>query len=131
MLVEDDVVEARARPEAERHLLGDLDTVVTEQVPQRGRTAVVSRQVPVAGHHHPVRRLGHQPIEPYSAPVLRALDSRLLHAMRTRFHGPTGESVGKWLGRIGEYGAIWLVIGIVLAFTDPDNGEDWLVAGIL
>src|SRR3954453_10698426 len=51
--------------------------------------------------------------------------------MRTRFHAPAAETVGKWLGRIGEYGAVWLVIGIVLAFADPDNGEDWLVAGIL
>jgi membrane-associated phospholipid phosphatase len=41
------------------------------------------------------------------------------------------EAVGKGLGRIGEYGAVWLVIGIVLAFADPDNGEDWIVAGIL
>ena len=63
--------------------------------------------------------------------MLRALDSRLLYAMRTRFHGHTAEAIGKWLGRIGEYGAVWLVIGIVLAFADPDNGEDWVVAGIL
>jgi decaprenylphosphoryl-5-phosphoribose phosphatase len=63
--------------------------------------------------------------------VLRALDSRLLYAMRTRFHGRAAEAVGKALGKIGEYGAVWLVIGIVLAFADPDNGEDWLVAGIL
>jgi membrane-associated phospholipid phosphatase len=63
--------------------------------------------------------------------VLRALDSRLLYAMRTRFHGPAAEAAGRWLGRIGEYGAVWLVIGIVLAFVDPDNGEDWVVAGIL
>jgi membrane-associated phospholipid phosphatase len=63
--------------------------------------------------------------------VLRALDSRLLYAMRTRFHGPAAETVGKWLGRIGSYGSVWLVIGIALAFVDPDNGEDWVVAGIL
>jgi membrane-associated phospholipid phosphatase len=63
--------------------------------------------------------------------VLKGLDSRLLYAMRTRFHGRVAEAVGKVLGRMGEYGAIWLVIGIVLAFADPDNGEDWVVAGIL
>jgi decaprenylphosphoryl-5-phosphoribose phosphatase len=55
----------------------------------------------------------------------------MLYAMRTRFHGRAVETVAKVLGRIGEYGAIWLVIGIVLAFADPDNGEDWVVAGIL
>ena len=63
--------------------------------------------------------------------MLGSLDSRLLYAMRTRFHGRRAETVGKWLGRIGEYGAIRFAIGLVLAFADPDNGEDWLVAGFL
>ena len=63
--------------------------------------------------------------------MLGRLDSRLLYAMRTRFHGPVAEAVAKALGKIGEYGAVWLVIGIVLAFADPDRGEDWLIAGIL
>jgi membrane-associated phospholipid phosphatase len=75
--------------------------------------------------------LGYSPGEPYSAPVLRSLDSRLLYAMRTRFHSPATEAVGKALGKLGEYGAIWLAIGIVMAFVDSDNGEDWVVAGIL
>jgi membrane-associated phospholipid phosphatase len=66
-----------------------------------------------------------------SPAVLGRLDSRLLYEMRTRFHDPAAETAGKWLGRIGEYGAVWLVIGIALAFADPDNGEDWVVAGIL
>jgi membrane-associated phospholipid phosphatase len=65
------------------------------------------------------------------AAVLGRLDSRLLYAMRTRFHGRAAETVAKGLGRVGEYGAIWLVIGIVLAFADPDKGEDWVVSGIL
>jgi decaprenylphosphoryl-5-phosphoribose phosphatase len=63
--------------------------------------------------------------------VLKSLDSRLLYAMRTRFHSPPAEAVGKALGKIGEYGAVWLVIGIVLAFVDSDNGEDWVLAGLL
>ena len=69
--------------------------------------------------------------QPYSAPVIGRLDARLLYAMRTRFHEPVAERIARVLGRIGEYGAIWLVIGIVLAIADPDRGEDWLVAGIL
>jgi len=69
--------------------------------------------------------------QPYSAPVLQSLDSRVLYAMRTRFHSPAAEAVAKALGKIGEYGAIWFAIGIVLAFVDPDNGEDWVIAGIL
>jgi hypothetical protein len=63
--------------------------------------------------------------------VLARLDSRLLYAMRTRFHGKTPEAIGKTLGGMGSHGAVWLVIGIVMAFVDPDNGEDWIVAGIL
>src|SRR6188472_3706882 len=63
--------------------------------------------------------------------MLRALDSRLLYAMRTRFHGPAAERIAKGLGRLGEYGWIWLAIGIALAFIDTDNSDDWLVAGIL
>jgi decaprenylphosphoryl-5-phosphoribose phosphatase len=63
--------------------------------------------------------------------VLQALDSRLLYAMRTRFHGPAAERFAKALGTAGEYGAIWFLIGIVLAFIDSDNADDWLVAGVL
>jgi membrane-associated phospholipid phosphatase len=63
--------------------------------------------------------------------VLQALDLRLLHAMRTRAHGPALEALGKGLGRIGEYGLVWLAIGVVLAIADPDRRDAWLVAGIL
>jgi membrane-associated phospholipid phosphatase len=63
--------------------------------------------------------------------VLARLDSRLLYAMRTRFHSPAAETVGRWLGRLGAHGAVWVAIGIVMAFVDPDRGEDWLVAGFL
>jgi membrane-associated phospholipid phosphatase len=69
--------------------------------------------------------------EPYSAPVLQRLDNRVLYAMRTRFHGPPAEAVGKALGKIGEWGSVWIAIGLVMAFVDPDNGEDWLIAGLL
>lgn len=63
--------------------------------------------------------------------MLGRLDTRLLYVMRTRFHGRGAEAVARGLGRVGEYGAIWFAIGIVLAVIDPDRGEDWLVAGIL
>jgi decaprenylphosphoryl-5-phosphoribose phosphatase len=51
--------------------------------------------------------------------------------MRTRAHGPAIEAIGKGLGRIGEYGIVWLVTGIVLAIADSDQRDAWLVAGIL
>jgi undecaprenyl-diphosphatase len=63
--------------------------------------------------------------------VLRNLDSRLLYAMRTRAHGPRTEAVAKALGTIGEYGAVWLAIGIALATVDGDRREQWLAAGLL
>ncbi len=51
--------------------------------------------------------------------------------MRTRAHGPAIEAIGKGLGRIGEYGIVWLAIGVVLAIADPNQRDAWLVAGIL
>jgi decaprenylphosphoryl-5-phosphoribose phosphatase len=63
--------------------------------------------------------------------VLQRLDSRLLYAMRTRLHPPAAETLARGLGKIGEYGAVWLVIGVVMAFADPDRGEDWFLAGLL
>ena len=63
--------------------------------------------------------------------MLGRLDNRLLYAMRTRFHGPAVESIAKFLGRIGEYGAVWVVLGIVFALIDPDHRGEFLAAGFL
>jgi membrane-associated phospholipid phosphatase len=63
--------------------------------------------------------------------VLARLDQRLLYAMRTRAHGPAIEALGRALGRFGEYGIGWLVIGVALALADSDQRDAWLVAGIL
>jgi decaprenylphosphoryl-5-phosphoribose phosphatase len=67
--------------------------------------------------------------EPYSAAVLQGLDNRLLYAMRTRVHGPAVEAGMKALGFAGEYGAVWVAIGVGLALFDPDPRDAWLVAG--
>ena len=63
--------------------------------------------------------------------MLARLDSDLLYAMRTRFHGPRAEAVARFLGTIGEYGAIWFAIGIVLAIVDGDRRGEWLLAAAL
>ena len=63
--------------------------------------------------------------------MLARLDNRLLYAMRTRLHGPATEAAFRWLGRIGEYGAVWFVLGLALALLDPDRREEWLLAGAL
>jgi len=63
--------------------------------------------------------------------VLARLDTDLLHAMRTRWHGPRAEAIARGLGLIGEYGAVWLVIGLALALVDGDRREQWLLCGLL
>ena len=65
------------------------------------------------------------------AAVLGRLDSRLLYEMRTRFHGRVPEAIMRALGVAGEYGAIWLAIGVAMSFVDSDQRGEWLVAGLL
>lgn len=63
--------------------------------------------------------------------MLSGLDTRVLISMRTRGHSPAAESVAKFLGKIGEYGAVWLFLGVLFALLDPDRRSEWLMAGIL
>jgi membrane-associated phospholipid phosphatase len=63
--------------------------------------------------------------------VLQRLDDKLLLAMRTRFHGPRAEAVAKFFGTIGEYGAVWLGIGLLASAVDSDRLGEWLMAGFL
>jgi membrane-associated phospholipid phosphatase len=71
-------------------------------------------------------------VTPLSCPaVLAGLDNRILYAMRTRCHGPAIEAIAKALGQVGEYGAIWLVLGIVLALVDSERRGEWLLCGLL
>jgi undecaprenyl-diphosphatase len=51
--------------------------------------------------------------------------------MRTRFHARGLERVARALALVGEHGAIWLAIGVVLALADRDRREQWLIAGAL
>jgi decaprenylphosphoryl-5-phosphoribose phosphatase len=51
--------------------------------------------------------------------------------MRTRGHAPAIETAMRWLGHAGEYGAIWVAIGVILALLDSDQPDAWLVAGAL
>jgi membrane-associated phospholipid phosphatase len=48
--------------------------------------------------------------------------------MRTRGHSPAIESAMKWLGTAGEWGAVWVAIGIAAAAADPRRRERWLRA---
>ena len=62
--------------------------------------------------------------------MLARLDNNLLLAMRTRWHGPRREAFARFLALLGEYGWIWLAIGVAMAVIDGDRREEWLMAGI-
>jgi membrane-associated phospholipid phosphatase len=64
-------------------------------------------------------------------PVLRRLqrlDRRLLRRMRTRYHEPQVEATMKGLGRAGEWGAVWVAIGLAAAAVDTPRRWRWLRA---
>jgi undecaprenyl-diphosphatase len=64
-------------------------------------------------------------------PRLQELDRRLLRTMRTRGHEPQVEGAGKALGMAGEWGAVWLVIGLAAAAADAPRRDRWLRAAVV
>ncbi len=59
---------------------------------------------------------------------LQRLDRRLLRGMRTRYHAPQVEEAVKALGRAGEWGAVWVAIGLGAATADATRRPRWLRA---
>jgi undecaprenyl-diphosphatase len=59
---------------------------------------------------------------------LARLDRRLLRGMRTRLHQPPTEATAKALGMAGEWGVVWVVIGLAGAAVDRPRRERWLRA---
>ena len=59
---------------------------------------------------------------------LQRLDRRLLRRMRTRYHSPEAEDAVKALGRAGEWGAVWVAIGLGAATVDATRRPRWLRA---
>jgi membrane-associated phospholipid phosphatase len=59
---------------------------------------------------------------------LQELDRRMLRAVRTRYHAPPVEGAVKALGMAGEWGAVWVAIGVVAAAADGSRRERWLRA---
>lgn len=51
--------------------------------------------------------------------------------MRTKGHTPGVEGAAKALGRAGNNGAVWVVLGVVLALLDPSRREAWLICAAL
>jgi membrane-associated phospholipid phosphatase len=60
-----------------------------------------------------------------------SLDLRLLRAMRTRGHSPRLEEAAVALGKAGNNGLVWVVIGVALALVDPERREQWLICAAL
>ncbi len=59
------------------------------------------------------------------------LDLRALRFMRTHGHSPGLESAAQALGKAGNNGAVWVVLGVVLALIDPSRREAWLICAAL
>jgi membrane-associated phospholipid phosphatase len=59
---------------------------------------------------------------------LQRLDRRLLRRMRTRCHSPEVEGAMKALGAAGEWGAVWVAIGLLAATADTERRRRWLRA---
>ncbi len=62
---------------------------------------------------------------------LENADLRLLRLMRTRGHSPGIEAAAKALGKAGNNGAVWVVLGVALALLDPERRESWLICAAL
>jgi membrane-associated phospholipid phosphatase len=61
----------------------------------------------------------------------KSTDLKLLRLMRTRGHSPGLESAAKALGKAGNNGAVWVVLGVALALLDPERREEWLICAAL
>ena len=62
---------------------------------------------------------------------MRDADLRLLRLMRTRGHSPGLEAAAKALGKAGNNGAVWVLLGVALALLDPERRESWLICAVL
>ena len=51
--------------------------------------------------------------------------------MRIRGHSPGFERAAVLLGKVGNNGAVWVAIGLVLAAVDAANREAWLICAAL
>jgi membrane-associated phospholipid phosphatase len=62
---------------------------------------------------------------------MRDLDLKLLRWMRTHGHSAGVEGAAVALGKVGNNGLIWLVVGLVLVAIDSTRWEQWLVCALL
>lgn len=66
-----------------------------------------------------------------AARVAGDLDQLLLRGLRTRGHAAPVEGAMKALGLAGEYGAIWIALGLTGAAADPSRRARWGAASLV
>src|SRR5215213_9617704 len=59
------------------------------------------------------------------------LDLNLLRWMRTHGHSPGLEGVAVALGKAGNNGLVWFLLGAALAIVDHSRWEAWLICALL
>jgi membrane-associated phospholipid phosphatase len=59
------------------------------------------------------------------------LDLRLLRWMRTHGHSPGLEGAAMALGKAGNNGLVWFVLGGALVLIDSSRWESWLICALL
>jgi len=62
---------------------------------------------------------------------MRDLDLKLLRWMRTHGHTPGVEETMIALGKTGNNGLIWFLLGATLAILDNGRWESWLICALL
>ena len=62
---------------------------------------------------------------------MQDLDLKLLRWMRTHGHSPGVEGAAVALGKVGNNGLVWLVLGLTLVAIDSSRWEQWLVCALL
>ena len=62
---------------------------------------------------------------------MRDLDLKLLRWMRTHGHTPGVEGAAVALGKAGNNGLVWLLLGATLAIIDSSRWESWLICALL
>ena len=62
---------------------------------------------------------------------MHELDVRALRWMRTHGHSPGVEGAAVALGKAGNNGLVWLVLGLALVAIDSSRWESWLICALL
>jgi membrane-associated phospholipid phosphatase len=62
---------------------------------------------------------------------MRDLDLKLLRWLRTHGHSPAVEDAVIALGKAGNNGLVWFLLGAALAILDNSRWESWLICALL